>query len=318
LNPRRPSPEDLKSGALQQGVIDFHSVKPEFTTWLRIRGLNWHHYGKHMIIHLEKYSRPILKPMDLVECFSDLGMSPKRHLVNGFRNLFKYYETQGFADKQWLDLLRSNLPKTTVGIDLKIPTEKEIIDSLRQLAEKDHSRRYFALYNLLLDSGLRLTEAIALFNSLLSGEVELEKHEGFSIAPLGYFRGTKLAYYGFISDNTLKIIKEVQKPLSYKKVMGTATKRFGIISYKYLRKFAFDTMTSESLNIPESVADFIEGRTPKTVGARHYMSLKRKAIQFYPRYAEYVKTVKRGRGNLVLPEVAKPFSIKQDRFNMPF
>lgn len=66
------------------------------------------------------------------------------------------------------------------------------------------------------------------------------------------------------------------------------SKRFKVVSYKYLRKFAFDTMTSEQLNIPESVADFIEGRTPKSVGARHYMLLKRKAVQFYPRYAEHV------------------------------
>jgi intergrase/recombinase len=100
-------------------------------------GIKLAHYGKHMVSHLEKYSRPILKPMDLVECFTDLGMSRKRHLVNGFRNLFKYYETQGLADKQWLDQLRSNLPKTTVGIDLKIPTETEIKDSLSKLAEKD-------------------------------------------------------------------------------------------------------------------------------------------------------------------------------------
>ena len=47
-------------------------------------------------------------------------------------------------------------------------------------------------------------------------------------------------------------------------------------------------MTSEQLNIPESVADFIEGRTPKSVGARHYMLLKRKAMQFYPRYRDYL------------------------------
>lgn len=47
-------------------------------------------------------------------------------------------------------------------------------------------------------------------------------------------------------------------------------------------------MTSEELNIPESVTDFIQGRTPKAIGAKHYMKLKRKAIQFYPRYAEYV------------------------------
>jgi len=58
---------------------------------------------------------------------------------------------------------------------------------------------------------------------------------------------------------------------------------------KYLRKFAFDTMTSEELNILESVADFIQGRTPKSVGARHYMKLKRKAVEFYPRYAPYIE-----------------------------
>lgn len=70
--------------------------------------------------------------------------------------------------------------------------------------------------------------------------------------------------------------------------MGTAAKRFEVLSYKYLRKFVFDTMTSEKLNIPESVADFIEGRTSKSVGARHYMNLKRKATQFYPRYRDYL------------------------------
>jgi intergrase/recombinase len=70
------------------------------------------------------------------------------------------------------------------------------------------------------------------------------------------------------------------------------SKRFRVVSYKYLRKFAFDTMTSEQLNIPDSVADFIEGRTAKSVGARHYMNLRRKAIQFYPRYSTYVANLK--------------------------
>jgi len=57
-------------------------------------------------------------------------------------------------------------------------------------------------------------------------------------------------------------------------------------------------MTSNclGLNIPESVADFVEGRTPKTVGARRYMGLKRKATGFYPRYGEYVKSVRNKAG----------------------
>lgn len=243
---------------------------------------------------MDKYGRPIKEPMDLVAQFDGLNMSQKRHLVNGFRNLFKFYQTQGYADKHYLDLLRSNLPKTSVGVDLYIPSEQEIVESVRRLAERDKGRRYFGLYNLLLDSGLRVIEAVRLFNSLISGGPKLERHGDFYITPLGYFRNTKLAYYGFFSDHTLDVIREAGKPLRYKKVMGTATKRFGIVSYKYLRKFAFDTMTSERLNIPESVADFIQGRTPKTVGARHYMRLRRKAIQFYPRYGKCVKSLRKG------------------------
>ena len=54
-----------------------------------------------------------------------------------------------------------------------------------------------------------------------------------------------------------------------------------------------DVMTSKRLNIPESVADFIQGRVPKSIGAKHYMQLKRKADQYYPRYAEYVTELRR-------------------------
>ena len=274
-------------------VIDYQSVREDFITWFKGKGICWENYGKQLVRHLEHFAKPISKPMDLVELFSGLNNSQKRHLVNGLRNLFKFYETQGLASKQWLDLLRSNLPRISIGVDLNVPSEKEIVDSLKKLAKKDKTKRVFAIYNLLLDSGLRLTEAVKLYNALKFENVKIEKSNGFYIVPLGYFRNTKTAYYGFITDYTMKAIKKAQgNPLNYKKINGTATKRFGVVAYKYLRKFAFDTMTNEKLNIPESVADFIEGRTPKSVGARHYMKLKRKSIQFYPRYAEYLKELR--------------------------
>jgi intergrase/recombinase len=62
----------------------------------------------------------------------------------------------------------------------------------------------------------------------------------------------------------------------------------GFISPKYLRKFAFDTMISDGFNIPESVADFIEGRVPKKIGAKHYTALLKQADGFYPKYADYL------------------------------
>ena len=48
------------------------------------------------------------------------------------------------------------------------------------------------------------------------------------------------------------------------------------------------------LEMPESVADFIEGRVPRTIGAIHYLELRQKAIHFYPRYCNYLKKLRRG------------------------
>ena len=65
----------------------------------------------------------------------------------------------------------------------------------------------------------------------------------------------------------------------------------GILAPKYLRKFAFDKMVT--LEIPESVADFIEGRVAKRIGAKHYMALRRQADNWYGRYADYVSNFNR-------------------------
>ena len=64
----------------------------------------------------------------------------------------------------------------------------------------------------------------------------------------------------------------------------------GVVRREYLRKFAFDKMIQ--LGVPESVADFIEGRTPKTIGAKHYMILLRQAKQYYPKYVEYINQLR--------------------------
>jgi len=63
---------------------------------------------------------------------------------------------------------------------------------------------------------------------------------------------------------------------------------------KYLRKFAFDKMIE--LDISESVADFIEGRVPTRIGAKHYMALARQADQKYGRYADHVTQLRQEAG----------------------
>ena len=189
------------------------------------------------------------------------------------RILFKFYEAIGY-DKAFLDVLRKALPKVRCGIDLKIPTEAEILDSLRKLGHAP--LKYQALYNLLLDSGLRLVEAVELIRSFKNAEFG----RGFCRCELAMFRGEKQAYYGYFTQYTLELIKR-----SSEKSNPVAASRYfrNYVSPKYLRKYAFDKMID--LEIPESIADFIQGRVPKRIGAKHYMALARQASKFYPRYA---------------------------------
>ena len=221
-------------------------------------------------------------PKDVIHLFSKVETG-KRHLILAFRLLLNYYETSGYP-KKYLNTLRNAIPKVKCGIDLKIPSESRIVDSLRKL--EDSPQKYKALYNLLLDSGLRLVESVELIN----GFKDAEKVNGFFRCELGNFRGTKRAYYGHFSEATFNQIQEVKEKIRVRTASSYFIKSCSV-SAKYLRKFCFDKMIE--LEIPESIADFIQGRVPRRVGAKHYLALARQASKYYPRYLEYIENLRR-------------------------
>jgi intergrase/recombinase len=285
-------------GEKKASFVDFSVVREDFVAWLKNRGITEKHW-RSIVSYLTKFGKPIREPMDVVRVFEPLTVGQRHQMIRAFRNLLNFYECQGLVDKGWLDVLRKNIPKDECGIDLWIPSEDDIVRSLRVFGAAEKFRSYFAVYNFILDSGLRFTEAMRFLGDFWDGKVEdqIEGHDGFYVAPLGYMRKSKFAYYAFFTDYTMQLLKSAEK-ITYESAKGNVRKRLGkeIIAYKYLRKFAFDVMTDEMLNIPESVADFIQGRTPKSIGARHYMKLKRKAIHFYPRYVKYVTELRQKAG----------------------
>ena len=258
--------------------------------------------ARNMLNYLDRFvKQPIKAPMDVMRLFSPLTAGQRHHLNRALRAWFKCLEINkpNGQFKEFLDGLRKAIPKDEVGIDIKVPEEEQIISDLRRLASDP--LKYQVAYNLLLDSGLRLVEVVKLLNTF----PEAEHLEGFYRCPVGLFRGSKQAYYCYLTEYTFQQIMRLKNdgdPASLERRLKDGFTKDSIDMWhkkhnytrpKYLRKFANDTMTSEKLNIPESVADFIQGRVPKSIGAKHYMQLKRKADQYYPRYAEYVTELRR-------------------------
>jgi intergrase/recombinase len=233
-----------------------------------------------MLSYLDRYVKDISSPMDVVRCFANVKRG-QRNLWLGLRAIVRYLEVLGF-NKDFLDGLRNAMPKIQCGIDLQIPEETSVMESMMKL--KGIPKGYDALYNLLLDSGLRLVEAAEVINDFKGAE----KINGFYRAQVGMFRGSKQAYYAYFTEATFQRMQGMQgmaqpiKPLNASHYFD----KYGFISPKYLRKFAFDKMIE--IEVPESVADFIEGRVARRIGAKHYMALARQANGFYGRYAEYL------------------------------
>jgi intergrase/recombinase len=237
-----------------------------------------------ILSYLDRYVKVIRQPMDIVRTCVNLTDGQKHNLNRALGALFRFYELKG-VNANYLAALRKAIPKDNVGVDLYVPTEAEIVESLTKL--KVASVRYQALYNLLLDSGLMLTEAVKLLNNF-EGVTEIN---GFYRCTLGYFRGCKLAYAAYFSKYAYELIQQSSEQLDASNASHYYYK-YGLTAVKYLRKFAFDTMISESFNIPESVADFIEGRVPMKIGAKHYTRLLKQADGFYGKYADYLSKLR--------------------------
>jgi intergrase/recombinase len=238
-------------------------------------------YITDILRYLDRHFKVINYPQDIISIFSKVKKG-RRSLWLAFRVLFNYLEALGYDD--WVvTILRKSLPKANcTGVDLKVPEEPEIVRSLGSI--KNATIKYWALYNLLVDSGLRLVEALKVIS-----EFDADKADhvnGFYRVEVGAFRGNKQAFYGYFTEYTFKLLCQVSEKVFRPGTAAHRCRKHKAIAPKYLRKFAFDKMVE--LEVPESVADFIEGRVPKRIGAKHYMVLRRQADKFYGKYAEYL------------------------------
>jgi len=261
--------------------INWLQNKAEFYDYLKSKHYS-SIYVKAIISNLYRHVHIISSAMDITAINANLSSGQQHNLNRALSALFKFYELKGYP-VEFLNSLRKAIPKDNIGIDLNIPSEEAIIASLNKLS--GIPLKYQALYNLLLDSGLRLTEAVKAINSHSEPfKVNFGECQFYRVT-LGYFRASKLAYAAYYTEATHNLISSVKEPILECGARRYLSK-YGFVTPKYLRKFAFDKMIE--LEVPESVADFIQGRTPKSIGAKHYMAIIRQADKFYGRYADYL------------------------------
>ena len=256
-------------------------LRKDFLVWLNSRGLAFD-YKRSIVNYLDRFAPVFSEPLDVVKLFNGLSAGQKHCLLFSLRNLFNYCELVGF-EPTFIDSLRKALPKDTRFVDNYVPSEESVKQSIEKLWSIPE--KYKAVYRLLLESGLRLVEAVKLANEFHVFSEKLEKYEMYVCVPLFWSRASKKSFYAYFMHETANLLMNNGEKLSAD-ATSKVCRRYGLVAPKYIRKFVYTKMIE--LEIPESVADYIQGRMPSSVGARHYANLKRLADKYYPRYVEFL------------------------------
>ena len=234
-----------------------NDVLEEFYTWL-------------VKSRSESYSKSVLN-------YVRQPLRNERWSIKSYRLFLKFLEEKYNLNVD--DFLKKlKIPRTQV--DLKVPSDNEILDGYKQLTGVEKN-----IYLLLLSSGLRLKEIFFFINN--KEKLWFTSVDDIIVYRIQLERGFKKAFYLF---SLYKIIDSIDfremRKISYK-YYSKLCERQNIVRAKYVRKWVATKMFQ--LEIPETVINFIQGRTPRTVLQQHYLNLFSLSLKYYKKYAAFLK-----------------------------
>jgi len=282
--------EKILKGEAPSGAYAFvwdANVKRRFMEWLEAQGRT-RDYILDCARYLDRYVVHVEDPSDVVEAFARCERG-KPHLVKAFRALAKYYQVVEKYPEDFVEGLLKAVPKARTGEDVREVEEEAVLETFRALeALPANLHKYRLLWTLMLDSGTRLSHAVQLMGGF--DPARLVRLEGFCRYSLGIEREVKHTWFAYMRTETAEALAGFSGKVTARgafRLMGRLREKgVKLVNPKLIRKFAYNIMLD--LGFQESVADWMCGRRPATVGARHYAWLRRQADRLYPRYARYL------------------------------
>jgi len=278
---------DLNSRPSGYQPIKWSLVRDGFFVWLR--GRVSFKYARNLVWVLDKFRPEIASVDDLDGLFARVNSSRgyRRDLWFAVRNLLKYCEEHGWS-KEWIQQLRSAMPKCPQSrIDLRRSRVYQILNLLKALREAPI--KYQAFYNLILDSAVRPYHAVEVLQGWNEENLERVKR-GVYMYYVGIEREEKHCWVVFVTRYTLNLIGMMEEAPT---VAGYCCfqKRYNLLRPKLVQKFAYNSM--RGCGVDRDIAEFLSGRKPEGVGAKHYTELIFLAEKQYLKYARYLEKLRK-------------------------
>jgi len=203
-----------------------------------------------------------------------------RNLIKSARVYLNALEKYDKINPEVLEHYRKFLKVPRNRVDVYVPSDDEVLSCLNIAKE---NKCIELVYLVLMYSGIRLVEAIDFLSSY--DKTRFKKQSNFVSYAVGRKRGQKqintIYLPMFVYDKLFHL------EMSYAYVRKLYTEMGGKMSLKYLRKWNFNMLLYKG--VPESVADFIQGRSSGSIGASHYMAKSQQAEFWYGKVVEKFK-----------------------------
>ena len=164
---------------------------------------------------------------------------------------------------------RKALPSRKTNPDGYVPTDNDIKRAYQGI-ENERDR---LLFQVLAFSGIRITELVKMLKEFDPSKLIID--DNISKYSLNYNRGNKRSQYVYMPT---ELAMKLHRFYIHKDTVSSNLRKHGIAP-KYLRKWFYNFLIIN--NVPESVADFIEGRAPESVGSLHYLSRVKQSDYWY-------------------------------------
>ena len=250
-------------------------IRDEFVKWLKNRNLS-KSYVKDLLGTFDKEIRFLdFYDIDSLRKYLE-SLKSKTMAVNSLRAVCNFLEYKG-AQKEELSRVRSILKSEKGHSDNFVPSDEQVIEALKNITEK----RFRLMFLILAYSGIRGTELTKMVKEFDKDKLILDGK--IAKYQLFYSRGQKNNYYVYLPRH---IGEQVHKFYIHPSTITHQISKTGLAP-KYLRKWLYNFLIYN--NVPEGVADFIEGRSANTVGSMHYLARAKQADHWYSLIVDKLK-----------------------------
>ncbi|WP_237697049.1 integrase [Desulfurococcus amylolyticus] len=216
-------------------------------------------------------------------------------LRNVFRHYVQYLYYKRAVSPEVYGWLMEVVPSRSYKIDVRpYPINAEDLAKTMGFLRTNHEK-YYLVYKLMLEGGLRLSHALTLIETFNPGEVievpgvglETKRlvclhDKGFCRYYLGVKDIAKPCEWVYFSLNTLRLLEKYRGSRISRRVVEKFVRGHGLLAPKYMRKASWRLMIQV---MPREVARFIQSRFGELkVSEARYEDLLGEADKYYPAY----------------------------------